>query len=190
MNRRFGKSLWLGAVIIIVCSFLIIMVVYFAQSDETPKIVSDNKAVKTKEESVHIGREIKLAQQTRRVPVTGASGFFIIIEPDGSTFMEDADGKRTQLTNADPKEAPNIDDTVSSIMNRIDAVPKKTAIGELIVCDKGIVDVPKGSIITFIGPDKVVTHSNDGASVTYFTDGRIVRRSRLERKIEGNPLKN
>jgi hypothetical protein len=102
----------------------------------------------------------------RRLPVGGATGYVVVIEPDGSSYLEDPSGRRTVLAEAAPVPAP------PEVRPKA-APPAKTTVGQLIVCDTGVVDVPTGAVITFVGRDKVVTRDEAGGSTTYYTDGRV-----------------
>lgn len=107
----------------------------------------------------------------RRYPVAGRVGYHVVIEKDGSSVLETPEGVRTKLSEAEarlpePKPEPE---------RKLPARPP----GQLVVCERGVVDVPQGAVITLVADDKVVTHEPDGTSVTYFVDGRVVRRDRL-----------
>jgi hypothetical protein len=109
---------------------------------------------------------------TRRVPVAGRKGHWVVFEPDGSSYLEAPDGTRTRLASA--AEGPPPPPPPQR------ATPERRP-GQLVVCDEGVVDVPKNAVITLVAADKVVTHEPDGSSVTYFTDGRVERRGRDRR---------
>jgi hypothetical protein len=63
----------------------------------------------------------------------------------------------------------------------------KKAVGRLVVLEQGIVDLPVGAVVTFLGKDKAVTHDPDGSSVTYYVDGRVERRERFEKQGPSAP---
>lgn len=109
----------------------------------------------------------------KRMPVGGQEGFFVVINLDGSSYLEAPDGTKTKLAEAGPVLIPPREVVVGP--------PPRKPIGQLVVCDAGVVDVPRDAVITLIGKDKVVTHDESGAT-TYYTDGRVERRSRLDRK--------
>lgn len=114
----------------------------------------------------------------RRLKVAGQEGYFIVIEADGSSAMEAPDGTKTVLTGPASKD----EDTESAIVKKLEETrPKRAGLGQLVVTDTGIIDIPKDAVVTFIGRDKVVTHDPDGTSVVYFVDGRVVRQARGER---------
>lgn len=121
----------------------------------------------------------------RRLAVGGAPGFFVVIQPDGSSYLEKPDGTKNPLTFA----TPNLPSLVEKTAKQLTAPRKiKTGISQLIVCDSGVVDVPAGAIITYIGKDKVVTvDTQDGSSVIYYTDGRVERHARTERSDFSTP---
>lgn len=108
--------------------------------------------------------------KSQRIPVTGAPGFVVIVHPDGASELEDAAGVRTPLTPADA--------TPLAVVPSKPQPEPKTTVGQLIVLDRGIVDVPKDSLITFTGEDNLVVLNADGSSTVYRTDGRIERRAR------------
>lgn len=121
-------------------------------------------------------------EKPKRLAVANAPGYFVVIEPDGSSYMETPDGKRTKLTGPTPKF-----DAVIKAVTSPRATPMKKEVGQLVVCDSGVVDVPRDAVITFIGPDKVVTlDPADGSSSAYYTDGRIVRIDRESRGRMGS----
>lgn len=114
----------------------------------------------------------------RRLKVAGQDGYFIVIEADGSSVMEAPDGTKTVLTGPAAKN----EDAEAAIVKKLeDARPKRAGLGQLVVTDTGIIDIPKDAVVTFIGRDKVVTHDPDGTSVVYFVDGRVVQQARGER---------
>ncbi len=95
--------------------------------------------------------------------------------------MERPDGRRTALVEADAA-ARTVEAAADSVGERMSPPPRKTEVGQLVVCDKGVVDVPKGAIITLVAEDKVVTREADGSSTVYHTDGRVERRDRPDRR--------
>lgn len=113
----------------------------------------------------------------RRLKVAGSDGYAVIVNPDGSSYLEAPDGRQTEL--AGPGQAE--ENTAKIIERKLsEPRPKKEGLGLLIVTDTGVVDVPKDAVITFVGRDKVVTHSPDGTSKVYFVDGRVVSQARGE----------
>jgi hypothetical protein len=120
----------------------------------------------------------------KRLRVSGSDGFWVVINPDGSGHLERPDGSRTPLAVKGELGPPPAEAVVRKIERRLMAHGRpaiKKEVGHLIVCDDGVVDVPKDAVITFVGRDKVVTHAADGSSVVYYTDGRVDRRDRSER---------
>lgn len=108
--------------------------------------------------------------------VAGNEGYAVVMNPDGSSYLEAPDGKRTELTKPG---RPDDDAAEKAVTKKLEEVrPKKVGIGQLIVTDTGVVDIPKDAIVTFVGRDKVVTHEPDGTSNVYFVDGRVVRQAR------------
>lgn len=168
--------LWLSAVLLFAALVGgIALAVHFAQPDDAEQEVN----AKHNTEPPAVANE---GQVPRRIAVTGAPGFFVVIGPDGASYIESPDGARKKLADADRgPEKVSSEPVFSKVMKRLEQ--KKAGLGQLVVCDEGVVDVPKGAIITFVGKDKVVTHNADGSSTVYFTDGRIVQRDRKERRV-------
>ena len=77
------------------------------------------------------------------------------MNPDGSIDATEPDGKLLSLMSPD--------------------------LGQLVVCDTGVVAIPKNSVVTFIGRDKVVVLNPDGSSTVFNTDGRVEQRVRSPR---------
>lgn len=186
MTRRSSWPLWLSlaAVVTVVCGFVTLMVTFAQQDGGTQEAGDTKQATEQQQGPAPAGPTKPETAVARRVPVSGAAGFFVVINPDGSSYMEAPDGKQTKLTDPDPATAPD-DSVVDKVVGRMTTPLRKTEVGQLIVCDRGVVDVPKGAIITFVGTDKVVTHNPDGSSTAYFTDGRVVQRDRTDRRSEG-----
>jgi len=117
----------------------------------------------------------------RRMPVAGAPGYWVVVNTDGSSYLEGPDGQRTALAAAGPSVPEQR--VADAIAKRLAKTPeKRKGLGQLVVCDSGVVDVPKDAIITFVGVDKVVTlDPNDGSSTAHYVDGRVQRRERVER---------
>lgn len=106
----------------------------------------------------------------KRMPVSGLPKHFIVVYLDGSSYLEYPDGRTEKLT--DPGTTPVPEDPLAR-----KPIPKPDPkLEKLIVLDKGVVNIPKDSIITFIGADRVITHDSSGSSTTYFVDGRIETR--------------
>ncbi len=111
-------------------------------------------------------------ENLQRIPVAGQTGYSIVVAQDGSSYLEGPGGKKIREL-LPPGESPAA--IPVDIVKKLSVTPKQS-LGQLIVCDKGVIDVPKDAIITFIGDDRVVTHSPNGVSVVYHVDGRIERR--------------
>ncbi len=114
----------------------------------------------------------------RRLPVAGTSGYTVILRPDGFSELEAPDGTRTLLTEASHSTATDSIDLarITARLNR--KVPRRAEDGQLIVLEKGVVDVPKEAMIVYIGPDYLVTRDEAGDSIAYHVDGRVERRAR------------
>lgn len=98
----------------------------------------------------------------RRLPI-GGTGNYMAIEPDGSAYLVSSDGTRSQVMNPTPRPIPPTVTGRATMPQRI--------IGQIIVCDTGLVDVPKNAIVTYVGRDRVTILNDDGSSTTYFVDG-------------------
>lgn len=119
----------------------------------------------------------------RRYAVSGAAGFFVVINQDGSSYMEKPDGSRQQLAEAGSMDqGVRAEAAVTRALERAQQAPAKATVGQLVVCDTGVVDVPMDAVITFVGSDKVVTLNQDGSSTAYYTSGRIEQRDRQTRR--------
>lgn len=117
--------------------------------------------------------------QPRRLTVAGSDGYAVVMNPDGSSYLEAPDGKRTELTGPGRAEDDAAEKAVTKKLE--EARPRKQGVGQLVVTDTGVVDIPRDAIVTLVGRDKVVTHEPDGTSRVYFVDGRVVRQARGER---------
>jgi hypothetical protein len=118
-----------------------------------------------------------LATGPRRMKVAGREGYWVVILQDGSSYLEGPDGKKETLAEAGP--------ALVTPKPKVTLPAPLKPVGQLVVCDDGVVDVPLGAVITLIGKDKVVTHTEDGSSVVYYTDGRVEQRGRPERTEVG-----
>lgn len=118
----------------------------------------------------------------RRLPVAGAPGFYVVVNPDGTSYLERPDGVRQVLVDSllartpDPRE---VERRIRAKMEAADRPKAKRELGQVIVLDKGVVDVPKGAVVTFVGSDRAVVLDDDGVSSTvYHADGRVEKRDR------------
>lgn len=119
----------------------------------------------------------------QRFPVSGAAGFFVILNADGSSSLEDPSGKIVKLADAN-KQTPETELASRLLANVKNPRPDtKTAVGQLIVLEEGVVDVPKDALITFMDKDKLVVLATDGTSTVYHVDGRVERRERKPKAI-------
>jgi hypothetical protein len=107
----------------------------------------------------------------RQIPVEGMPGHVLVLHDDGSSELIGPDGQSTVLTR------PAAATTTTGREKGQEAPSLRKGEGRLVVCDRGVVEVPKGAVITLVAEDKVVTHDpTNGTSVTYHTDGRVVVR--------------
>lgn len=122
----------------------------------------------------------------RRLPVAGSAGAVVVLEPDGSSYLESGDGPPIPLADAADPVAPTVDEAlVAKLAARLEAAPR--AAGRLVVLEKGVVEVPRDAVVTYLGEDRLVVHAPDGASTTYHVDGRIVARGRSARVLPPTP---
>ena len=117
-----------------------------------------------------------LEVKPQRFPVAGAAGFFVIVNLDGSSSLEDPAGTVTKLSDAG-KLTPETE-LVRKLLTNITETPETKTIGQLIVLETGVVDVPKEALITYVGKDNLVVLAADGSSKVYHVDGRIEQRAR------------
>ncbi len=125
------------------------------------------------------------APEPRRLPLVGQEGYSVVINRDGSSDLVGPDGAVVRRL-AEPGPAP-VDE--SKLPALPEPPPPRRGLGQIIVCDKGVVDVPRDAVITFVGEDRVVTHAPNGTSVVYHVDGRIEYRDRPERRSPATSTK-
>lgn len=114
----------------------------------------------------------------QRFPVAGAAGFFVVLNADGSSSLEDPTGKVIKLADANTR-TPETELAARLLANVTSSRPDvKTTVGQLIVLEQGVVDVPKDALITFMDKDKLVVMAKDGTSTVYHVDGRVEPRER------------
>lgn len=92
MKRRSHWPLWLSLFVLFLCvGGCFALVILFAQSDTETTDHKDEvvRADGTPGSSAAISMS---AAGPKRMPVAGAEGFFIVINPDGSSYMESPDG--------------------------------------------------------------------------------------------------
>jgi hypothetical protein len=119
-----------------------------------------------------------LPVQPQRFPVAGAAGFFVVLNTDGSSSLEDPTGKVIKLADANTR-TPETELAARLLANATGSRPDvKTTVGQLIVLEQGVVDVPKDALITFMDKDKLVVLAKDGTSTVYHVDGRVEPRER------------
>lgn len=115
----------------------------------------------------------------RKLPIAGSPGYHMVVNPDGSIHMVDPDGTKKLLAGpVKPVEA--IEKKLKDVIDTPE--PKKKGLGQLVVCDRGVIDIPTDVIVTFVGEDRVTTLNTDGTSTTYFVDGHSEHWSRDDKK--------
>lgn len=167
---RGGKGLAL-VVLVVVCGIgtSVLLLVTLTSQDTGTSVPGPDKAKTT-------NRVQPDPTQPRRLVVAGSDGYAVVMNPDGSSYLEAPDGKQTQLTEPGRLEDDAAEKAVARKLEEVR--PKKQGLGQLVVTDTGIVDIPRDAVVTLIGRDKVVTHEPDGTSRVYFVDGRVVPQAR------------
>ncbi len=177
-TRMFVKSVLLFGVVIAISIAVIVLV---PRTRVVPEpVVQEEAPVPVVPHAVATPTPV----QPQRFPVSGAAGFFVILNADGSSSLEDPSGKVIKLADAN-KQTPETELASRLLANALSSKPDvKTAVGQLIVLEQGVVDVPKDALITFMDKDKLVVMATDGISTVYHVDGRVERR---ERKPKAEP---
>lgn len=111
----------------------------------------------------------------RRLPIGGSDSHHLVVESNGATYLVAPDGTRKLIV---PARGPDLTAiTEAKVKNKI-TPERRSELGQLIVCDEGVVDVPKDAVITFVGKDRVTVLNLDGSSTNYFVNGRSEHWSR------------
>ena len=107
----------------------------------------------------------------KKVPVGGAAGYHVVLAPDGTGYLEGPDGARQPLPQPPVlPEAPALEKRVAAAVDSgKPSGPVKTE--NLYFLTQGVVAVPPGGIVTFVGKDHVVV-LEDAGTVVYYADGR------------------
>ena len=128
------------------------------------------------------------APQVRRLPVAGAAGYYVVIRPDGTSELHTPEGVQP-LVDATTAALPSEDELARRLAEaeaRRAARPQvKKALGQVVVLDQGVVDLPADAALVFAGPDKAVALLPDGTSAVYHADGRV--EPRAARQPKGKP---
>lgn len=120
----------------------------------------------------------------RRVPIAGAAEHSIVIYPDGSSYLEGPEGLRKQLSGPTSGDAQTVADEIARRLDK--APPKKQGLRQLVVCERGAVNLPDDAVITFVGSDCVVAiNPKSGIAAVYYIDGRIEQRNRALGRTSG-----
>ena len=118
----------------------------------------------------------------RRFPIAGADGYTVVLNADGTSYLEGPTG-RHDLVDKTLARTPSERELAVRIAERIKksavpVVPQREGLGQLVVLDDGVVDIPKGSVVTLTAADKLVVLNGDGTSTVYHASGKIERRER------------
>lgn len=115
------------------------------------------------------GRAGLVGRETR-LPVAGAKGYFVVVA-DGKRFLEDPDGKRQPLPAAPAAPDTAVEKKVADRLTNPLKPPGAVRPENLYFTESGVIAVPKGGIVTYVGKDHVVVLEEVG-TVVYYTDGR------------------
>jgi hypothetical protein len=120
------------------------------------------------------GPDVVSIEKTERFPVRGSDGYVLLVDPDGSVYVDGPEGKRLLLPPTPAaKEVKG---------KKEETAPVRRPLGRFAVLDKGLVELPAEGVVVFTGPDHVVVASMDGLATAYFTDGRAEVRGRGDLK--------
>jgi hypothetical protein len=160
-----------------------IVSLYFGASTEKRVVPKNRVSNVAKDELV-----VKKPVVPRRLPLAGAEGYFVVLMPDGTSYLESPNGQKTSLVDKRFASIPSELALNAQIAKQLQQrqkqqaiiKPPETRLGQLVVLDEGVVDVPEGAIITFVGPDRLVATSNNGTSTVYYANGRVEVRNRAD----------
>lgn len=105
-----------------------------------------------------------------KTPVSGAPGYFVVRLADNSSYLEAPDGSRQALKAATAVN-PALEKTVTDKVTAVAAAPVDVRPENLYFLDQGVIAVPTGAVVTFVGKDHVVVLEDLG-TVVYYADGR------------------
>ncbi len=167
MNHRFAT--WLVGL-----AGLVVLTVMWSLSRPAPRQRSDGDG--SPGATPHVGvpgsdGRAGLIGKDVRTPVAGAKGYFVVVAGDGSRFLEDPNGKRQPLQAVPPPIDSAIEKKVAERLTNPDKSPGAVKPEHLYFLASGVVAVPPGGIVTFVGKDHVVVLEDVG-TVVYYTDGR------------------
>jgi len=115
------------------------------------------------------------ALRTRRLPVAGFKDHFVVIDPDGTSYLE-APAGRTQLVDSTFAKTPDEQVLLAKLLRRLDPSSTQPAApaepGSLVILDAGVVGVPRDALITYTDATKLVAMNPDGTATVYYADGR------------------
>lgn len=179
------------AVLVMVLGVAAIVCVFVFKADfvATPKPQGEGKP--PSKESPPVVKDASqpppAAPEPRRVPVAGQDGYFVVFMPDGTSYLEAPDGKKTQLVDAAFASRPDPDRLAARLAAKLAPKDgdKRREPGQLIVLDEGVVDVPKGAQITLIEKDRLVVMNGDGSSTVYYADGKTELREKRKAPQKG-----
>lgn len=117
--------------------------------------------------------EIPLKQpEGTKIPIGGITDAWLVRQDNGLVWLVRDNGYKELV--AEPEQEP-AEDKINEAVTKIR--PSETVQTQIIVLDKGLVAIPRTSMVTYRGPDYVVTISHDGHTIAYGIDGEIKLRN-------------
>jgi hypothetical protein len=182
-SQRHGRGPYVVGLLVVVAGAGAIAVA-LSLARFTPRhdaAVDDAAAAPAKAEVVPEPEKEPAPPRPRRIPVGGAPGSFVVLMPDGTSYLEAADGSRQQLVDKTFLEQPSKEEIVERLVSRLRESKRPAARagpGQLVVLDRGVVEIPKDAQITLVEKDRLVALGDDGSSTVYHADGRTEVRER------------
>jgi hypothetical protein len=183
---RTGPSFLVIAVVVLGVAAMAAVFVFKADLTATPRPQGEGTPPSKEIPVVAQKSSQPPADESRRVPVAGQEGYFVVFMQDGTSYLEAPDGKKTQLVDAAFARRPDPDRVAARLAAKLAPKDKdKREPGQLIVLDEGVVDVPKDAQITLIEKDRLVVMNGDGSSTVYYADGKTELREKRKAPTRG-----
>lgn len=168
------KSSSSGAAPFFVFISLLILFICFLNRQEPAR------GVKEKEVTEHPD----LLKSDSSLPVIGSQGQRIMFEEDG-VYLRTPDGDKKKIANT-PEELTQEEAVEKRIREKIaltvlNKKQRNVEPGVLIVLDRGIVEIPKESVIVYQDANKLTCINQDGSVSSYYADGKIVTQENSNR---------